>query len=448
MAAGGNFWEANGDESKGDSLVQGTQESESEEQESKITSDIREYFCHVPKSCENPSASRNPDADCIKMFVGQIPQSFTEADLLQMFSLFGEVYDLVLLKDSATGRSKGCCFVTFFTRMASINAQNALHDIKVLPGMHHPVQMRPADTENRNERKLFVGMIPKEFTESDVRSLFSPYGTIEECVVLRDVNEKSKGCAFVTYLTRACAQDAIVSMHHSVKFTGCSSPMVVKFADTQKHKGLRRTLLQDIFSDQNALASFLQQLSVEVIYLVHQLQQRGYINVNNLLSNIEKTIPTQQVAVECFSASGADSGLATIAAPTVSDISTLKTLLTQLNDLSPETAHHYRSTISDLLDRGNRQHSTERQIEGPEGANLFVYHLPQQFKDEDLVQLFGQFGRVVSAKIFIDRATNMSKCFGFVSFKSVECAQSAIQSLNGFHIRGKRLKVEVKRKIK
>lgn len=50
--------------------------------------------------------------------------------------------------------------------------------------MHHPVQVKPADSEGRNEeRKLFVGMLSKKLTESEVRALFAPSGDIEECRV-------------------------------------------------------------------------------------------------------------------------------------------------------------------------------------------------------------------------------------------------------------------------
>ena len=44
------------------------------------------------------------------------------------------------------------------------------------------------------------------------------------------------GCAFVTFSSRQHATTAIGAMHQSKTMEGCSSPMVVKFADTQKDK--------------------------------------------------------------------------------------------------------------------------------------------------------------------------------------------------------------------
>jgi RNA recognition motif-containing protein len=69
------------------------------------------------------------------MFVGQIPRNMSEFDLKSMFQEYGGVYQLNVLRDKHSGESKGCCFVTFFTRKAALDAQNALHNLKTLPGV-------------------------------------------------------------------------------------------------------------------------------------------------------------------------------------------------------------------------------------------------------------------------------------------------------------------------
>uniref|UniRef100_A0A1B0B2B6 RRM domain-containing protein n=1 Tax=Glossina palpalis gambiensis TaxID=67801 RepID=A0A1B0B2B6_9MUSC len=86
------------------------------------------------------------------------------------------------------------------------------------------------------QRKLFVGMLNKKLNENDVRKLFEVHGAIEECTVLRDQNGQSKGCAFVTFATKHAAISAIKTLNQNKTMEGCTSPLVVKFADTQKEK--------------------------------------------------------------------------------------------------------------------------------------------------------------------------------------------------------------------
>uniref|UniRef100_A0A8C2R462 RRM domain-containing protein n=1 Tax=Capra hircus TaxID=9925 RepID=A0A8C2R462_CAPHI len=80
--------------------------------------------------------SDQPDPDAIKMFVGQIPRSWSEKELKELFEPYGAVYQINVLRDRSQNppQSKGCCFVTFYTRKAALEAQNALHNIKTLPG--------------------------------------------------------------------------------------------------------------------------------------------------------------------------------------------------------------------------------------------------------------------------------------------------------------------------
>lgn len=92
--------------------------------------------------------------------------------------------------------------------------------------------------------------------------------------------------------------------------------------------------------------------------------------------------------------------------------------------------------------------SSGGQIEGPPGVNLFIYHIPQEYGDQELSNAFQGFGRVLSAKVFLDKATGFSKCFGFVSYDSSAAAQAAINVMNGFQLGGKKLKVQLKRENK
>lgn len=454
--------------------------------------------------------SDQPDPDYIKMFVGQVPRSMDEQQLKEMFEEFGRVHQINVLRDKTSGQSKGCCFVTFYTRKAALKAQDALHNIKTLVGMHHPIQMKPADSENRNERKLFVGMLSKKYNENDVRQLFSGHGTIEECTVLRDPSGQSKGCAFVTFATKQAAIGAIKHLHQSKTMEGCSAPLVVKFADTQKEKdakrmqqmqsnlwnmtGINQPITQSVtpltasahpnppqqqtpFLAADAISppiTLLQQLQA-VAQQQHLMQGLGAqtdtsaaaaaasllapLSMQNLVTLAAMTQPSLQTAAAAAAQTPASAitnaatslsgllGKTATSGTTGSDTASLTSYaaLPQFGSAAATAAAFTPTPLPTPSIAQAVAAAAGKQIEGPEGCNLFIYHLPQEFTDTDLASTFMPFGNVVSAKVFIDKQTNLSKCFGFVSFDNVASAQAAIQAMHGFQIGTKRLKVQLKR---
>lgn len=62
--------------------------------------------------------------------------------------------------------------------------------------------------------------------------------------------------------------------------------------------------------------------------------------------------------------------------------------------------------------------------------NIFVAKLSFRIKEEQLKELFEEFGNVESAKIIIDKVTGRSKGFGFVEMPDETEALKAIENLN------------------
>ncbi|XP_056605272.1 CUGBP Elav-like family member 2 isoform X25 [Triplophysa dalaica] len=433
--------------------------------------------------------SDQPDPDAIKMFVGQIPRSWSEKELKELFEPYGAVYQINILRDRSQNppQSKGCCFVTFYTRKAALEAQNALHNIKTLTGMHHPIQMKPADSEKSNaveDRKLFIGMVSKKCNENDIRVMFSAFGQIEECRILRGPDGLSRGCAFVTFSTRAMAQNAIKAMHQSQTMEGCSSPMVVKFADTQKDKEQRR-LQQQLAQQMQQLNSAsawgsltgLTGLTPQYLALLQQATTSSNLGAFSGIQQMAagSTANSSMGAMGSMGSMGSLGSLGTLqglAGATVG-LNNINALAGSVNSMAalngglgstglsngsagPMDAltqaysgiqQYAAAALPTLYSQSllQQQSAAGSQKEGPEGANLFIYHLPQEFGDQDILQMFMPFGNVVSAKVFIDKQTNLSKCFGFVSYDNPVSAQAAIQAMNGFQIGMKRLKVQLKR---
>ncbi|CAF3017900.1 unnamed protein product, partial [Rotaria sp. Silwood2] len=166
--------------------------------------------------------------------------------------------------------------------------------------MSRPIQVKPADSESRTEdRKLFVGMLNKQMTEENVRTIFEPYGTIEECTILRGPSGDSKGCAFVKFSTHNEAQLAIQNVHGSQTFPGASSSIVVKFADTEKERQLRR--MQQLAGPLGLLSNplVLQQIAANLNYQGYtQLQQQA------LLASSTGTHQTAYTTIPVLTTSG------------------------------------------------------------------------------------------------------------------------------------------------
>ncbi|NXW64537.1 CELF3 protein, partial [Eurystomus gularis] len=389
----------------------------------------------------------------------------------------------------------GCAFLTYCARDSALKAQSALHEQKTLPGMNRPIQVKPADSEGRGEdRKLFVGMLGKQQSEDDVRRLFEPFGQIEECTILRGPDGASKGCAFVKYGSHAEAQAAINSLHGSQTMPGASSSLVVKFADTDKERTLRRmhqmagqlgifnpmtiqfgaygAYTQAIMQQQAALMAAAQGTCLNPMAAIAaaQMQQMAAFNVSGL------------VAAPLTPSSGTSTppGISTAPVPSIATpigVNGFSPLPPQTNGQpASETIytngiHPYPAqspTVADPLQQayaGMQHYAAAYPTAYAPISQAFPQQapiIPQQQREGE-----GLWGGVVAhlappgvtpasrltcgCPLCVTQVPKAVTCLfitcprSFVSFDNPTSAQAAIQAMNGFQIGMKRLKVQLKR---
>jgi RNA recognition motif-containing protein len=73
--------------------------------------------------------------------------------------------------------------------------------------------------------------------------------------------------------------------------------------------------------------------------------------------------------------------------------------------------------------------------------NIYVANIPWKATEEQMKQLFSEYGEVSSAKIIMDKVTQRSRGFGFVEMADDAAGKSAIDQLNGADFLGKNLVV-------
>lgn len=86
-----------------------------------------------------------------------------------------------------------------------------------------------------------------------------------------------------------------------------------------------------------------------------------------------------------------------------------------------------------------RGRATER-VERTE-HRIFVGGLPWAAGDDDLRQAFSEFGAITFARVILDRETQRSRGFGFVTFETAESAARAIEQMDGKELSGRRITV-------
>ncbi|XP_047418118.1 polyadenylate-binding protein 4 isoform X8 [Sciurus carolinensis] len=247
---------------------------------------------------------------------------------------------------------------------------------------------------------LYVGDLHSDVTEAMLYEKFSPAGPVLSIRVCRDmITRRSLGYAYVNFQQPADAERALDTMNFDV-----IKGKPIRIMWSQRDPSLRKSGVGNVFIknldksiDNKALydtfSAFGNILSCKVV--CDENGSKGYAFVH---------FETQEAADKA--------------------IEKMNGML--LNDRKVFVGRF----------KSRKEREAELGAKAKEFTNVYIKNFGEEIDDENLKELFSQFGKTLSVKVMRD-SSGKSKGFGFVSYEKHEDANKAVEEMNGKEISGK-----------
>ncbi|XP_043317734.1 polyadenylate-binding protein 4 isoform X6 [Cervus elaphus] len=247
---------------------------------------------------------------------------------------------------------------------------------------------------------LYVGDLHSDVTEAMLYEKFSPAGPVLSIRVCRDmITRRSLGYAYVNFQQPADAERALDTMNFDV-----IKGKPIRIMWSQRDPSLRKSGVGNVFIknldksiDNKALydtfSAFGNILSCKVV--CDENGSKGYAFVH---------FETQEAADKA--------------------IEKMNGML--LNDRKVFVGRF----------KSRKEREAELGAKAKEFTNVYIKNFGEEVDDENLKELFSQFGKTLSVKVMRD-PSGKSKGFGFVSYEKHEDANKAVEEMNGKEITGK-----------
>lgn len=163
-----------------------------------------------------------------QLFCGHIPFNVYEIEIFKLFEPFGNLREVLLMTNPATGQSRGFAFVTFTSAESSATALTALNEFEIREGIRLKVN---AYTPNKC---LYIGNIPKSKDSVELKSKFTEYfDRIVDVVTYRPLEcpaQKNRGFCFIQFESHDAARTAKAKITRKA-LSIWGTPIFVDWAD-------------------------------------------------------------------------------------------------------------------------------------------------------------------------------------------------------------------------
>ncbi|XP_076818532.1 heterogeneous nuclear ribonucleoprotein Q-like [Clavelina lepadiformis] len=166
-----------------------------------VTTGQRRYGGPPPKEIYDGD---EPGPGC-QVFVGRIPRTVFEDELVPLLEDAGIIWDFRLMMDPLTGQNRGFGFVTYTSKESAVECVKKLDNYEIKPKKYLGVCV------SQSNCRLFVGSIPKTKTKDEIYDEFNELtkGLKDVIIYLQTEDKlKNRGFCFLEYVDHKAASQA------------------------------------------------------------------------------------------------------------------------------------------------------------------------------------------------------------------------------------------------
>ncbi|KAJ3695450.1 hypothetical protein LUZ60_000827 [Juncus effusus] len=357
----------------------------------------------------------------VSLYVGDLEANVTDSQVYELFSQVGQVVSVRVCRDVNTKKSLGYAYVNYSN---AVDATRALEVLNFTPLNNKAIRImhsnRDPATRKSGAANIFIKNLDRTIDQKGLYETFSSFGTIMSCKIMTDQTGQSKGYGFVQYETEESAQKAISQLNGMLLndkpvFVG---PFLRKqdrenLLDKSKFnnvfvKNLSETTtkeeLLEVFGQYGAITSAVVMIDAE-----GKSKCFGFVNFEN----------------------SDDAGKA------VDALNGKK-----FGDKEWYVGKAQKKAEREMELKQKFERSVKEAADKYQGLNLYLKNLDDEITDEQLKELFDEFGTITSCKVMRDQ-NGISKGSAFVAFSTTEEASKALAEMNGKMVSGKPLYVAV-----
>ncbi|KAG5044948.1 hypothetical protein AAZX31_06G039000 [Glycine max] len=378
-------------------------------------------MAHIPQTPTNDAAASgaNPSMTTISLYVGDLDHDVNDPQLYDLFNQVAQVVSVRICRDVATQQSLGYGYVNFSNARDAAKAMDVLNftplNGKTIRIMY---SIRDPSARKSGAANVFIKNLDKAIDHKALFDTFSAFGNILSCKIATDASGQSKGHGFVQFESEESAQNAIDKLNG----------MLIN--DKQVYVGP--------FQRKQDRESALSGTKFNNVYVKNLFEATTEADLKSIFGEYGAITS----AVVMRDVDGKSKGFGFVNFANVEDAAKAVEALNGKNFDGKEwyVGKAQKKSERELELKERNEQSTKETVDKYHGTNLYIKNLDDSVGDEELRELFSEFGTITSCKVMRD-PSGISRGSGFVAFSIAEGASWALGEMNGKMVAGKPLYV-------